>query len=134
MRPGIVGTLNGGLYRMRARTLERVDLPREIESVFGIEQDGAGALWLTTNVGIARMLGEQVHVFGTDDGFPPRGFYRAIVAAHDGGVVHPAGLELGQAGVTGESLDVGQGPDSARGDGLAHPFDRVEIAVIEAHA
>ncbi len=81
-----VGTLNGGLYRMRARTLERVDLPREIESVFGIVQDGAGALWLTTNVGIARMLGEQVHVFGTDDGFPPRGFYRAIVADHDGGV------------------------------------------------
>ena len=81
-----IGTLNGGLYRMRTRVLERVELPREIESIFGVAQDGDGRLWLTTNAGIARMDGDAVRLLGTDSGFPPRGFYRAIVADRAGGV------------------------------------------------
>jgi len=80
------GTLNGGLYRLDGHALERVRLPDEVESVFGIVQDGTGALWLTTNVGVARLHDGRVRVFDTDSGFPRRGFYRAIVADHDGGV------------------------------------------------
>ncbi|GAB3505343.1 ligand-binding sensor domain-containing diguanylate cyclase [Pseudoxanthomonas daejeonensis] len=81
-----VGTLNGGLYRQRGRTLEPVPLPEGIESVFGIVTDTAGALWLTTNAGVVRIVGGEPRLLGDADGFPPRGFYRAIVAAPDGGV------------------------------------------------
>lgn len=81
-----VGTLNGGLYRMRERALERVALPHDAESIFGMAEDRAGSLWLTTNAGIARMDGDVVRLLGTDSGFPPRGFYRAIVADRAGGI------------------------------------------------
>jgi diguanylate cyclase (GGDEF)-like protein len=81
-----VGTLNGGLYRRRGRELEPVPLPSPIESVFGIVQDKTGSLWLTTNAGVARMDPTGVRLLGTESGFPPRGFYRAIVADADGGV------------------------------------------------
>ena len=75
-----VGTLNGGLYRSTARELERVELPARVESVFGIVRDGAGALMLTTNAGVVRMDATGARVLDADSGFPPRGFYRAIVA------------------------------------------------------
>ncbi len=81
-----VGTLNGGLYRSRGRDLERVVLPANIKSVFGIVQDRGGALWLTTNAGVARMGAKGIHLFGEESGFPPRGFYRGIVADAVGGV------------------------------------------------
>ncbi|MBB5208392.1 ligand-binding sensor domain-containing diguanylate cyclase [Chiayiivirga flava] len=81
-----VGTLNGGLYRRRGRALEPMPLPERIESVFGIVQDRAGALWLTTNAGVARMDADGTRLLGIDSGFPPRGFYRAIVADAQGGV------------------------------------------------
>lgn len=80
-----VGTLNGGLYRSRKHELEAVPLPAKMESVFGIVQDTKGALWLTTNVGVARMDASGMHLFGAESGFP-RGFYRAMVADQDGGV------------------------------------------------
>jgi diguanylate cyclase (GGDEF)-like protein len=81
-----VGTLNGGLYRNKKRELEKVPLPAPIESIFGIVQDRAGALWLTTNAGVARMDATGARLLGIEDGFPPRGFYRAIVADATGGV------------------------------------------------
>jgi ligand-binding sensor domain-containing protein len=81
-----VGTLNGGLYRRRGRALEQVALPSSVESVFGIVQDGAGSLWLTTNAGVARLDASGARLLGTEQGFPPRGFYRAIVADAAGGV------------------------------------------------
>jgi diguanylate cyclase (GGDEF)-like protein len=81
-----VGTLNGGLYRCRGHTLEPVALPVSIESVFGIVQDRAGSLWLTTNAGVARVDTTGARLLGTESGFPPRGFYRAIVADGVGGV------------------------------------------------
>ena len=81
-----VGTLNGGLYRGSLRTLEPVPLPTGIDSVFGIVEDRAGSLWLTTNAGVARMDAQGVRLLGTDSGFPPRGFYRAVVADAEGGV------------------------------------------------
>lgn len=81
-----VGSLNGGLYRQHGRELEPVPLPGEVESVFGIVQDRAGALWLTTNVGVIRMDQGQARLLGIESGFPPRGFYRAIVADPAGGV------------------------------------------------
>jgi diguanylate cyclase (GGDEF)-like protein len=81
-----VGTLNGGLYRRTGRELERVPAPAAIESVFGIVQDVAGSLWLTTNAGVARMEGDGIELLGTDSGFPRRGFYRAIVADDAGGI------------------------------------------------
>ncbi len=81
-----VGTLNGGLYRRGARELEPIQLPNPIESVFGIVRDRAGALWLTTNAGVARIDADGVRLLGTENGFPPRGFYRAIVADAAGGV------------------------------------------------
>lgn len=81
-----VGTLNGGLYRRRAHELERVVLPASIDSVFGIVQDAGGALWLTTNAGVVRMGANGAHLLGEDAGFPPRAFYRAIVADAAGGV------------------------------------------------
>jgi len=80
-----VGTLNGGLYRSRKHELEAVPLPAKMESVFGIAQEKSGALWLTTNVGVARMDADGVHVFGPETGFP-RGFYRAMLADADGGI------------------------------------------------
>ena len=81
-----VGTLNGGLYRCRGYTLEPVALPATIESVFGIVQDHAGSLWLTTNAGVARVDESGARLLGIESGFPPRGFYRAIVADGVGGV------------------------------------------------
>ena len=81
-----VGTLNGGLYRCRGYTLEPVALPATIESVFGIVQDHAGSLWLTTNAGVARVDASGARLLGIESGFPPRGFYRAIVADGVGGV------------------------------------------------
>ncbi len=81
-----VGTLNGGLYRKTKRALDRVHLPPSVESVFGIVHDRAGALWLTTNAGVVRMDPAGTILLGTDSGFPPRGFYRAIIADAVGGV------------------------------------------------
>ena len=81
-----VGTLNGGLYRHDGRELAQVPLPASIESVFGIVRDRAGSLWLTTNAGVARMDASGVRLLGTESGFPPRGFYRAIVADAAGDV------------------------------------------------
>lgn len=81
-----VGTLNGGLYRGGLHALEPVALPAAIESVFGIVEDRAGSLWLTTNAGVARMDRSGLHLLDTDSGFPPRGFYRAVVADAAGGV------------------------------------------------
>lgn len=81
-----VGTLNGGLYRSTARELEPVELPAQVESVFGIVRDRAGALMLTTNAGVVRMDATGARVLGAESGFPPRGFYRAIVADKAGDV------------------------------------------------
>ncbi len=82
-----IGTLNGGLYRSRGRELEPVALPANIKSVFGIVQSGSsGAIWLTTNAGVARMGANGVRLLDEVSGFPPRGFYRAIVADATGGV------------------------------------------------
>jgi len=81
-----VGTLNGGLYRQHGRTLEPVPLPDGIESVFGIVTDTTGALWLTTNAGVVRRVDGAARLLGDADGFPPRGFYRAIIADPAGGV------------------------------------------------
>ena len=75
-----VGTLNDGLYRKRGRELEQVALPANIKSVFGIMQDRGGELWLTTNAGVARMGAMGFRLLGEESGFPPRGFYHAIVA------------------------------------------------------
>ncbi len=81
-----VGTLNSGLLKLTGRELEPVPLPAGIESVFGIVTDSDGALWLTTNAGVVRRAGGVATLLGTRDGFPPRGFYRAIVADPAGGV------------------------------------------------
>jgi diguanylate cyclase (GGDEF)-like protein len=81
-----VGTLNDGLYRQRGRDLEPVALPADIKSVFGIVQGSGGALWLTTNAGVARMGARGIRLLGEESGFPPRGFYRAIVADAVGGI------------------------------------------------
>jgi len=81
-----VGTLNGGLYRRNGGELEPVDPPAGIESVFGIVTDRDGALWLTTNAGVVRSVDGVATLLGPADGFPPRGFYRAIVADPAGGV------------------------------------------------
>jgi ligand-binding sensor domain-containing protein len=82
-----VGTLNDGLYRMRgSAVLERVTVPASIKSVFGIAQSQSGALWLTTNAGVARMDAKGIRLLDESSGFPPRGFYRAIVADASGGV------------------------------------------------
>lgn len=81
-----VGTLNGGLYRNRGRNLEPVALPAGIESVFGIVQAKDDSLWLTTNAGVVRMDATGAHLLGEESGFPPRGFYRAMVADAVGGV------------------------------------------------
>lgn len=81
-----VGTLNGGLYRQHAGVLAPVALPSGIESVFGIVIDSSGALWLTTNAGVVRIDKGVPRLLGDGDGFPPRGFYRAIVADPSGGV------------------------------------------------
>jgi len=80
-----VGTLNGGLYRSKGHELEEVRLLANMESVFGIAQDKSGALWLTTNAGVARLDASGTHLFGPDSGFP-RGFYRGMVADDDGGI------------------------------------------------
>ena len=81
-----VGSLNGGLYRYHDRKLEPVALPAGIESVLGIVTDTNGALWLTTNAGVMRIVDGKPHLFNDADGFPPRGFYRAMVADAEGGV------------------------------------------------
>ncbi|OOG60191.1 two-component regulator propeller domain-containing protein [Rhodanobacter sp. C03] len=81
-----VGTLNNGLYRRRGRELEPVALPANIKSVLGIVQDRGGALWLTTNAGVARMGAKGIGLLGEESGFPPRGFYHAIVADAAGGI------------------------------------------------
>lgn len=81
-----VGTLNGGLYRRSGRELEPVELPQGIDSVFGIVTSRAGSLWLTTNAGVVRIQDGVARLLGTEDGFPPRGFYRAIIADPAGGV------------------------------------------------
>lgn len=81
-----VGTLNGGLYRADGRDLQAVALPEGAESVFGIVQDRSGALWMTTNAGVVRKDDAGMRLLGTESGFPPRGFYRAIVADAAGGV------------------------------------------------
>jgi diguanylate cyclase (GGDEF)-like protein len=81
-----VGTLNGGLYKRNGGDLEPVSLPPGIESVFGIVTDREGALWLTTNAGVVRIAGGTPALLGAAEGFPPRGFYRAIVADPAGGV------------------------------------------------
>jgi diguanylate cyclase (GGDEF)-like protein len=81
-----VGTLNGGLYRSEGRELKPVALPANIKSVFGIVQGKSGALWLTTNAGVARMSETGVRLLDEASGFPRRGFYRAIVADPAGGV------------------------------------------------
>jgi diguanylate cyclase (GGDEF)-like protein len=81
-----VGSLNGGLYRYRDRTLESVGLLPGIESIIGIVTDVDGALWLTTNIGVVRVINGEAQLMEDPDGFPPRGFYRAIVADPAGGV------------------------------------------------
>lgn len=81
-----IGTLNGGLYQRRGHELREVPLPDGADSVFGIVRDTAGALWLTTNLGVVRMAGDRTQLLGQAEGFPPRGFYRAIVADPAGGV------------------------------------------------
>lgn len=81
-----VGTLNGGLYRFEDNQLTQVVLPGDAGSVFGIVTDSEGAIWLTTNLGVMRMRNGHVRLLGNADGFPPRGFYRALVADPSGGV------------------------------------------------
>ena len=81
-----VGTLNGGLYKRTRQGLESVPLPAGIESVFGIVTDRDGAQWLTTNAGVVRVEAGVPKLLGAQEGFPPRGFYRAIVADPAGGV------------------------------------------------
>ncbi len=80
-----VGTLNGGLYRTRGLKLEEVPLPVAIESVFGLAQDAAGAIWMTTNAGIVRSDASGAHLFGADSGFP-RGVYRAVISDATGDI------------------------------------------------
>lgn len=81
-----VGALNGGLFRRQGHGLEQVPLPAGIESVFGIVNDRDGALWLTTNAGVVRIADGVPVLLGSAEGFPPPGFYRAIVADPAGGV------------------------------------------------
>ena len=81
-----VGTLNGGLYRHHAGGMTPFPLPAGIDSVFGIVTDTSGALWLTTNAGVVRVVEGVARLLGDEDGFPPRGFYRSIVADPAGGV------------------------------------------------
>lgn len=81
-----IGTLNNGLYRRRGRTLESVPMPASIKGVFGIVQGGDGALWLTTDAGVARMDAHGMRLLDEASGFPARGFYRAIVADPAGGI------------------------------------------------
>jgi len=95
-----VGTLNGGLYRNRGRTFEEVPLPSPMDSVLGMTQDASGALWLATDLGIARRDASGVHVFGTDSGMP-RGTYRGLAADSDGNVwiaIDGAGVARWHAG------------------------------------
>jgi diguanylate cyclase (GGDEF)-like protein len=81
-----IGTLNNGLYRRRGRTLESVSLPASVTGVFGIVQGQDGALWLTSNAGVVRMDANGMRLLDEASGFPPRGFYRAIVADPAGGI------------------------------------------------
>ena len=81
-----IGTLNNGLYRRRGRTLESVPVPASVKGVFGIVQGSDGALWLTTNAGVARMDTHGIRLLDEASGFPARGFYRAIVADPAGGI------------------------------------------------
>ncbi|MEO9079312.1 MAG: two-component regulator propeller domain-containing protein [Rhodanobacter sp.] len=82
-----VGSLNNGLYRRQWQgDLESVPLPAQIKTVLGIVQDKSGALWLTTHAGVARVDAKGIRLFGEESEFPPRGFYRAIVADPAGGV------------------------------------------------
>ncbi len=81
-----IGTLNGGLYHRLDRTLREVPLPAGATSVFGIVHDSSGALWLTTDAGVVRMVDGTARLLGDADGFPPRSFYRSIAADRAGGV------------------------------------------------
>ena len=81
-----VGTLNGGLYHRRGNQLRQVALAQGADSVFGIVTDAGGALWVTTNLGVVRIADGDARLLGDAEGFPPRGFYRAIVADPAGGV------------------------------------------------
>jgi diguanylate cyclase (GGDEF)-like protein len=81
-----VGTLNGGLYRRQGHELHPVALPEGVDSVFGVVTDTEGTVWLTTNAGVVRMAQDQPRLLGAAEGFPPRGFFRAIVADPVGGV------------------------------------------------
>lgn len=88
-----VGALNGGLYRYRQRAVEQVPLPAGIDSVLGIVTAQDGAVWLTTNAGVVRMVDGDAVLLGDADGFPPRGFYRGIVAdSHGGGWIAADGV------------------------------------------
>lgn len=78
-----VGTLNGGLYRNRGRAFERVELPRPIESVYGITATAEGGLWLATNAGLAHRDGAVTEVYDESRGFP-RGAFRGFALAPDG--------------------------------------------------
>ncbi len=109
-----VGTLNGGLYRSRGRGFEEVPLPKPMDSVLGMVQDASGALWLATDLGIARLDAGGVHVFGTDSGMP-RGTYRGLAADADGNVwiaVDGAGVARWHAGKF-ELYGVAQGVPNA---------------------
>jgi len=81
-----IGTLDGRLYRRQDGRLHPMPLPPGIDSVFGIATDATGALWLSTNAGVVRWAGGQARVLGVEDGFPARGYYRAIIPDPAGGV------------------------------------------------
>ena len=80
-----VGTLNGGLYRSRGRTFERVELPPAIESVFGIVEVRPGQLWFATNAGLVSRNANGIEVYGPDRGYP-RGAFRGFAVDSEGGV------------------------------------------------
>jgi ligand-binding sensor domain-containing protein len=98
---GLVGWSNG-----RSRVIdERRGLPSSI--VYAVAETADGALWAGTARGAARISGEHVDVFNTDNGKVPHDWITALLADGDGvdagtydaGVVH--------LGPRGESAPIG---------------------------
>jgi signal transduction histidine kinase/ligand-binding sensor domain-containing protein len=73
-----IGTYDGGLYRMRDRTLTRYTTTHGLHDngVFQILEDDAGFLWMGSNRGISRVSRRELNEFaaGTRAGIRPRAF------------------------------------------------------------
>jgi len=98
-----IGTLDGGLLRLRDGRIEPAPLPGPLpdSQIRGLFDDGAGTLWIATSGGLARWHGSELRAFTRADGLPGRQV-NSVSRGADGRIW--VGTDGGAAAVDGDRI------------------------------